>query len=147
MIDVNLVGPLYFVRVAVAYLKHNKQPTDDKSILLFSSVAGFYDSPGLFAYGVRISSLPIKQTTLESHKQTDSIFGPGFQTRRLRPHAMPTPLSSTHVRNPRQRHCPFRHCNRHAPTSNHKWLSEDRRSCQYTGTSCRSHIGRRGRIS
>ena len=53
MIDVNLVGPLYFVRIAVAYLKHNKQPTDDKSILLFSSVAGFCDSPGLFAYGVR----------------------------------------------------------------------------------------------
>ena len=55
MIDVNLVGPLYFVRIAVAYLKHNKQPTDDKSILLFSSVAGFCDSPGLFAYGVRKS--------------------------------------------------------------------------------------------
>ncbi|KAL8787333.1 MAG: hypothetical protein Q9195_007792, partial [Heterodermia aff. obscurata] len=51
VIDVNLVGPLYFVRIAVAYLKHNKQPSDDKSILLFSSVAGFCDSPGLFAYG------------------------------------------------------------------------------------------------
>lgn len=47
-----MVGPLYFARVATAYLKHNKQPEDDKSIVLFSSAAGFCDAPGLFAYAV-----------------------------------------------------------------------------------------------
>ena len=69
MIDVNLLGPLYFVRIAVAYLKHNKQPTDDKSILLCSSVAGFCDSPGLFAYGVR-KSPPTNQSNNSKIAQT-----------------------------------------------------------------------------
>jgi len=57
VLDVNLLGPLYFARIAAAYLHHNKKPEEDKSIVLLSSVAGFIDSPGLFAYGVRISSL------------------------------------------------------------------------------------------
>ena len=56
VLDVNLVGPLYFARIAAAYLNHMKHPGDDKSITLFSSVAGFCDSPGLFAYGVSKSS-------------------------------------------------------------------------------------------
>lgn len=57
VLDVNLLGPLYFARIAAAYLRHGKKPEEDKSIVLLSSVAGFIDTPGLFAYGVRISSL------------------------------------------------------------------------------------------
>lgn len=60
MIDINLNGTLYFARLAVAYLKekHNfdsqNTTADDikssKCITLVASVAGFKESPGLFAY-------------------------------------------------------------------------------------------------
>ncbi|KAK5455139.1 hypothetical protein LTS15_005859 [Exophiala xenobiotica] len=60
VIDINLNGTLYFARLAVAYLKEkhsfDKQSstaeniTSPKCITLVSSVAGFKESPGLFAY-------------------------------------------------------------------------------------------------
>ncbi|KAK6380779.1 hypothetical protein LTS17_004980 [Exophiala oligosperma] len=60
VIDINLNGTLYFARLAVAYLKekHNfdsQNTTADnikssKCITLVASVAGFKESPGLFAY-------------------------------------------------------------------------------------------------
>ncbi|KAK5222094.1 hypothetical protein LTS03_008625 [Exophiala xenobiotica] len=60
VIDINLNGTLYFARLAVAYLKEkhsfDKQATtpenitSPKCITLVSSVAGFKESPGLFAY-------------------------------------------------------------------------------------------------
>ncbi len=60
VIDINLNGSIYFARLAVAYLKegHHQETkaaassrfTSSKSITLVSSVAGFKESPGLFAY-------------------------------------------------------------------------------------------------
>ncbi|KAH6962362.1 short-chain dehydrogenase/reductase SDR [Ilyonectria sp. MPI-CAGE-AT-0026] len=52
VLEVNLFGTLYFTHVALAAMRpgSNAQLSDDKSITLISSVAGFKDSPGLFAY-------------------------------------------------------------------------------------------------
>ncbi|KAJ5814508.1 Short-chain dehydrogenase/reductase SDR [Penicillium riverlandense] len=50
VLDVNLLGSMYVSRIASVYLRHNRGPDADRSILLFSSVAGFKDSPSLFVY-------------------------------------------------------------------------------------------------
>lgn len=50
VLDVKLKGTLYFSRVAAVYLRQNRAPTDHKSLILLSSVAGFKESPGLFVY-------------------------------------------------------------------------------------------------
>ncbi|RDL41768.1 uncharacterized protein BP5553_01747 [Venustampulla echinocandica] len=50
VIDVNLVGTLYFARIAAVYLKEGAKPDEDKSLVLVSSTAGFKETPGLFAY-------------------------------------------------------------------------------------------------
>ena len=50
VIEINLLGVVYFARIAVVYLRHNKGKDDDKSLTLISSAAGFRDSPGLFMY-------------------------------------------------------------------------------------------------
>jgi NAD(P)-dependent dehydrogenase (short-subunit alcohol dehydrogenase family) len=50
VLDVNLTGTLYFARIAAVYLRQSAAVTDDKSLLLLSSVAGFEESPGLFVY-------------------------------------------------------------------------------------------------
>ena len=51
-IDVNLVGVLYFARIAVVYLKEAKSKAEDKSLTLISSAAGFRES-ALPLYQVR----------------------------------------------------------------------------------------------
>ncbi|KAK6420411.1 hypothetical protein LTR95_016951 [Oleoguttula sp. CCFEE 5521] len=50
VIHINLLGTLYFTRIALVYLRQNRTPGDDKSITLISSAAGFRDSPGLYTY-------------------------------------------------------------------------------------------------
>ncbi|OAP56326.1 hypothetical protein AYL99_09505 [Fonsecaea erecta] len=50
VLDVNLLGSLYFARIACVYLRQGRKDGDDKSLILFSSVAGFKESPGLFVY-------------------------------------------------------------------------------------------------
>ncbi|KEF63645.1 uncharacterized protein A1O9_01623 [Exophiala aquamarina CBS 119918] len=51
VLDVNLLGSLYFARIASVYLRQGqRQSGDDKSLTLISSVAGFKESPGLFVY-------------------------------------------------------------------------------------------------
>lgn len=57
VLDVNLLGTLYFARIAAVYLRQDNvsasighEKSIDKSILLISSVAGFKQSPGLFVY-------------------------------------------------------------------------------------------------
>jgi NAD(P)-dependent dehydrogenase (short-subunit alcohol dehydrogenase family) len=60
VVDINLNGSLYFARLAVAYLKEKHtfdrsattatSITSSKCITLVASVAGFKESPGLFAY-------------------------------------------------------------------------------------------------
>lgn len=49
-LDVNLLGTLYFSRIAAVYLKQGASPKEDKSLLLLSSTAGFKETPGLFVY-------------------------------------------------------------------------------------------------
>ena len=51
-IDVNLLGVLYFARIAVVYLKEAKSKEEDKSVTLISSAAGFRES-ALPVYQVR----------------------------------------------------------------------------------------------
>lgn len=49
-LDVNLLGTLYFVRIAPVYLKQGWKEGDDKSLILLSSVAGFKETPGMPVY-------------------------------------------------------------------------------------------------
>ncbi|KAL4884287.1 hypothetical protein BJY04DRAFT_215716 [Aspergillus karnatakaensis] len=51
-LNVNLLGTLYFARIAAVYLhqNHSDSPEADKSIVLVSSVAGLTESPGLPVY-------------------------------------------------------------------------------------------------
>ncbi|KAJ5544454.1 hypothetical protein N7535_007147 [Penicillium sp. DV-2018c] len=50
VLDVNLLGSMYVCRIASVYLRHNRGSDCDRSILLFSCVSGFKDSPSLFVY-------------------------------------------------------------------------------------------------
>ncbi|KIW17995.1 hypothetical protein PV08_02281 [Exophiala spinifera] len=50
VIDVNLNGSLYFSRIASAFLRQGQESTDDKSLILISSVAGFKAHSGIFLY-------------------------------------------------------------------------------------------------
>ncbi|GES59640.1 putative 3-hydroxyacyl-CoA dehydrogenase [Aspergillus terreus] len=49
-VDVNLIGSLYVTRVASVYLRHNRGPGVDRSILLFSCAAGFKETAGVSVY-------------------------------------------------------------------------------------------------
>lgn len=50
VLDVNLLGSMYVSRIASVYLRHNRGANSDRSILLFSCVSGFKESPSLFVY-------------------------------------------------------------------------------------------------
>lgn len=52
-LDFNLLGVLYFSRIARVYLRQNRKEGADKSLLLVSSIAGFKESLDLFLYQVR----------------------------------------------------------------------------------------------
>jgi len=52
VIEINLLGSIYFARIAVVFLRHERKAGEDKSLTLISSAAGFRDSPGLFLYQV-----------------------------------------------------------------------------------------------
>lgn len=52
VLDINLRSVLNFTRIALPYLRHNAQPSQNKSITLVSSVAGFLDSPHIPIYSV-----------------------------------------------------------------------------------------------
>lgn len=56
IVEVNLIGSMHFTHVAIPYLKEGKRPEDDKAIVLFSSVAGFKESPGLSTYSVSLAA-------------------------------------------------------------------------------------------
>jgi NAD(P)-dependent dehydrogenase (short-subunit alcohol dehydrogenase family) len=51
-VDVDFIGVAYFTRIAVVYLRHEREEGEDRSIVLISSAAGMRDSPGLFMYQV-----------------------------------------------------------------------------------------------
>lgn len=48
--DVNLTGAMYFARVAAVYLKQGAESSEDKSLILVASTAGFKETPGIFTY-------------------------------------------------------------------------------------------------
>ncbi|RDL31817.1 Uncharacterized protein BP5553_09219 [Venustampulla echinocandica] len=52
LIEINLIGSLYFTRIALAYFQQNSTHQDavSKSITLVASAAGFKESSGLVAY-------------------------------------------------------------------------------------------------
>lgn len=50
VLDVNLMGTLYFARIAAVFLRASKQENSNKSLTLLSSVNAFRDSPGLYMY-------------------------------------------------------------------------------------------------
>ncbi|KAJ5623632.1 Short-chain dehydrogenase/reductase SDR [Penicillium lividum] len=50
VLDVNLIGSMYVARIASVYLRHNRGPGADRSIILFSCSSGFKQSPSLFVY-------------------------------------------------------------------------------------------------
>ena len=54
VLDVNLLGVLYFARIASVYLRQNRRVGEDKSLILLSSVAALKESPGLPVYAVSI---------------------------------------------------------------------------------------------
>jgi len=56
-VDVNLLGVLYFVRIAIPYLKVGRKEGADRGLVLIGSSAGFRESPGLPVYQVRVSSI------------------------------------------------------------------------------------------
>ncbi|PVH77746.1 putative 3-hydroxyacyl-CoA dehydrogenase [Cadophora sp. DSE1049] len=49
-LDVNLLGCIYFSRIACVYLKEGNTTKADKSLILVSSTAGFKETPGIFVY-------------------------------------------------------------------------------------------------
>ena len=55
-LDVNVVGTLYFARIATVFLREGRKQSEDRSLLLLSSVNAFRESPGLFIYQVRVDS-------------------------------------------------------------------------------------------
>lgn len=48
--DINLRGCMWFAHVAVQYLAHGAKGDENKSLTLLSSVSGFKETPGMFAY-------------------------------------------------------------------------------------------------
>jgi len=49
-LEVNLLGTLYFARIAAVYLQQGQTKDDDKSLILLSSVAGFKETAGMPIY-------------------------------------------------------------------------------------------------
>lgn len=52
-LDVNVIGSLHFARIASVFLRAGKEPGEDRSLTLLSSVNAWRESPGLFLYQVR----------------------------------------------------------------------------------------------
>lgn len=74
VVEINYLGVLYFTRIAAVYLRHNRQPGEDKSITLISSAAGFRDSPGLFLYqSSKFAVLGLLRSTRKILHERDNI--------------------------------------------------------------------------
>ena len=96
-LDVNLLGVLYFSRIACVYLRQNRKEGEDKSLLLVSSLAGFKESPGLFLYQVR-------DYGSGSRKLQSLTMVPGRKAWGPRSHAFLMRLPSRGLQYPSQRH-------------------------------------------
>ena len=49
-LDVNVIGTLYFARIAAVFLREGRKGGQDRSLVILSSVNAFRESPGLFIY-------------------------------------------------------------------------------------------------
>lgn len=81
-IDINLVGVLYFVRVALPYLKLERKGSEDKSVVIVGSAAGFRESPGLPVYnatkhGVQGVMRSLRKSLYNSQKIRINVLCPG----------------------------------------------------------------------
>ncbi|VUC31068.1 unnamed protein product [Clonostachys rosea] len=50
VLDINLLGALYFARIAAVYLRQGPESGHDKSLMLTGSLASFKEQPGLCVY-------------------------------------------------------------------------------------------------
>jgi len=57
VLEINLMGSLNFARIAAVFIRDGMQKGENRSITLLSSVNAFRDSPGLYLYQVRTSSI------------------------------------------------------------------------------------------
>jgi NAD(P)-dependent dehydrogenase (short-subunit alcohol dehydrogenase family) len=57
-LKVNLLGVLYFVRIALPYLRKGRKDGEDKGVVLVGSAAGIRESPGLPVYQACLSLVP-----------------------------------------------------------------------------------------
>lgn len=64
VIKVNFLAVLYFTRIAMVFLRHNKKEGEDKSVCFIASAAGFRESPGLFTYQVYYSQSQASETSM-----------------------------------------------------------------------------------
>lgn len=62
-LDVNVLGTLYFSRIAAVFLREERKEGEDRSLVLLSSVNAFRESPGLYIYQVRQSRCSAIDTT------------------------------------------------------------------------------------
>lgn len=62
-LDVNVIGTLYFSRIAAVFLREGRRQGEDRSLVLLSSVNAFRESPGLYIYQVRSTSFVVHAET------------------------------------------------------------------------------------
>jgi NAD(P)-dependent dehydrogenase (short-subunit alcohol dehydrogenase family) len=94
-LDVNLIGTLYFSRIAAVFLRETRTERDDKSLTLLSSVNAFRDSPGLYLYQTSKHAI---QGLMRSSRKT-LYERDGIRVNAVCPGVTDTPMSA-HIMQP-----------------------------------------------
>ena len=81
-IDINVLGVLYFIRVALPYLRLDNKDGKDKSLVLAGSAAGFRDTPDLPVYNASKHAVQgimrgLRKRLWENDKIRINVFNPG----------------------------------------------------------------------
>ena len=81
-LDINLLGVLYFIRIALPYLKIERTGDEDKSVVIVGSAAGFRESPGLPIYNATKHGLQgvmrsLRKSLFHSQKIRINVLCPG----------------------------------------------------------------------
>jgi NAD(P)-dependent dehydrogenase (short-subunit alcohol dehydrogenase family) len=81
-VDINLLGVLYFVRIALPHLRLQRKDGEDKSLVLVGSAAGFRESPGLPVYqatkhGVQGIMRSLRKSLWDKEKIRINVLCPG----------------------------------------------------------------------
>ncbi|KIW02847.1 hypothetical protein, variant [Verruconis gallopava] len=81
-VEVNLIAVLYFIRVALPYLRLERKEGEDKSVVIVGSAAGFRESPGLPIYnatkhGVQGVMRSLRKSLWESERIRINVLNPG----------------------------------------------------------------------